>query len=340
MKKTLALIIALLLLLTACGQEAQPQQGADAPAKTQQETTNQQGQSAAEDGVYTEEGTLEDGAAYIVYRNGGPEGPVMRVEYTYENGAYGEEIYSEAGKLAKMYFKEADGTTVETTFYPSGNMEKDIITYPDGSYDETHFADNGSVDPETGYLVGGTVTYQAHVSADGQVEELISDVEVLEDDTWWEIQELENGATARVHYGKDWKVIEEIFEDPVNGYTMETKYYESGKQKEVTWTYTNSTEYRYTEYYESGAIKVSKHIGEDGREINYECNEEGYYTHYYDHDQYGVREYFAGENNELVKYIENDKVYEGDAITENQRNVFKQMQDMAAEVAYNMINGI
>jgi len=343
MKKPLALIIALLLLLTACGQEsgqeAQPQQGAEAPADNQQETAAQQGGNAGESEVYTEEGTLEDGAAYIAYRNGGPEGPLMRVEYTYENGAYGEEVYSEAGKLAKMFFKEADGTTVETTFYPSGNMEKDIITYPDGSYDETHFADNGSVDPETGYLVGGTVTYQAHVSADGQVEELISGIELLEDGTWWEIQEMENG-TSRTHFGKDWKIIEDIYEDTVEGYAIVTTYHENGKQKEVTWTYTNSTEYRYTEYYESGAIKVSKYIGEDGREINYECNEEGYYTHYYDHDQYGVREYFAGENNELVKYIENDKVYEGDAITENQRNVFKQMQDMAAEVAYNMINGI
>ena len=76
------------------------------------------------------------------------------------------------------------------------------------------------------------------------------------------------------------------------------------------------------------------------REINYECDEEGYYTHYYDRDQYGMQEYFAGENHELVKYIENDKVYEGDAISADIVNVFKQMQDMAAEVAYNMINGI
>ena len=171
------------------------------------------------------------------------------------------------------------------------------------------------------------------------MEELISSVETEEDGTWWEIQELESG-TNRSHYDEGWKLIEDIFENTVEGYTMVTTYHENGKRKEVTWTYTNSTEYRYTEFYENGVTKTSEYIGADGREINYECDEEGYYTHYYDRDQYGKQEYFAGENHELVKFIENDKVYEGDAISADIVNVFKQMQDMAAEVAYNMINGI
>ena len=345
MKKYLAILLAVLMLLTlaACGQESaqntQTQQVMPTDTLEQDVTTaTQQNQSASEE-IYKEEKTLEDGSTYVIYRKGGPEGRLTRAEYTAPDGSYNEEIYSEEGKLVSMYYKGTDGTVVESIFYPSGNPEKDIMTYPDGSYDETHYADNGSIDPQTGYIYSGTVTYQVHVTADGKVEELISSVETEEDGTWWETQEQENG-TYRVHYGEGWKIIEDISENTAEGYTLTTKYHENGKRKEVTWTYTNSTEYRYTEFYENGVTKVSKHIGADGREINYECDEEGYYTHYYDHDQYGAQEYFAGENHELVKYIENDKVYEGDAISADIVNVFKQMQDMAAEVAYNVINGI
>ena len=337
MKKILAILLAVVMLLSlaACGQETVQEQGA-APEKTEQDVAQSE---SASDELYTEEMTLEDGSTYIAYHKGGPEGPVVRGEYTGADGSYSDEYYSEDGKPVSMYYKGPDGVAVESTFYPSGSSAKDIITYPDGSSEEIHFADNGSVDPETGYILSGTITYHAQISADGQVTVLVSGVEVEEDGSWWEIHEMENG-TSRTHFGEGWKIIEDIMENTVEGYTIVTTYHENGKQKEVTWTYTNSTRYFYDEYYENGAPKVSKYIGEDGREINYECNEEGYYTHYYDRDQYGVREYFAGENNELVKYIENDKVYEGDAISKDVVNVFKQMQDMAAEVAYNLINGI
>lgn len=338
MKKVLAFIIALLILmLTACGQGSQPQQDISADVQQEQEV------STSEDEVYVKEGTMEDGTTYILYGKGGPEGPVgpvRRAEYMHPDGSYTEEVYSEDGTLASMLYKGSDGTVNELTCYANGSIARSITTYPDGSSEEIRYADNATIDPEAGYIGCGTITYQAQTSADGQVNVIVENVEILEDGTWWETWELENGGYTKTLYNKERIPVRSITEDPVNGCVVETEYYESGATKKDVWTYTNSTRYMCNEFYENGLDKASSTIYEDGTEIDTQCNEEGYYTYYRRKDQYGEREYFAGENNELVKCIEEGTVYEGDAITDNQRNIFNQLQDMAAQVAYNKLNGI
>ena len=219
--------------------------------------------------------------------------------------------------------------------------QKDITYFPDGSSEELHY--NWDAIYTNLNIHPGTVVYEKHVTADGQVTEEgwpLPETIYEADGSWWEIEKYEGGNTLKTHYSKDWTVLESIVDDPVNGYTIETEYYESGVTKKDVWTYTNSTQYRCNEFYENGLTKTSFTIYEDGTEIEDQRNEQGYYTYYRRKDQYGEREYFAGENNELVKYVENGTVYEGDAIPENPNDVFKQLQDMAAQVAYNILNGI
>ena len=96
MKKFLAILLAVVMLLSlaSCGQETAQEQGA-APEKSEQDVA--QGENASDE-LYTEEKTLEDGSTYIAYRKDGPEGPILRAEYTAPDGSYGEEVYTEEGE--------------------------------------------------------------------------------------------------------------------------------------------------------------------------------------------------------------------------------------------------
>jgi hypothetical protein len=199
MKKVLALMIALMmLLLCACGQEtasAQKEQN-DSTAGTEAQSAEKQQDPIAEtnaEGYYVQEKTLEDGTVVIIYRDGGPEGAIVKGYATYTDGTKSEEGYDSEGKLEYMIWNDADGSVYEMYYYPSGNMEKNISKMADGFYHEIHYMDNGSFDEKTGIGHDGTITYQKTVTPDGQVEEITYDVE--EDGTRWITM---NGKTGRL----------------------------------------------------------------------------------------------------------------------------------------------
>ena len=345
MKKLLAMILAMAMVLSfaACGQSASEETAKEETPKELSAVTatdpQEEQEAPTEEELFQKEGTLKDGTTYVLYRRGGPEGEPVRAELQYPDGTFCVEYYDANGNVELSTSKEVDGSYHEIYLYPSGGIHKTMSTYADGSYEEYHYLDDGSVD-EAGWVSSGTMIYEKHISADGYVEENAYDIVKEADGSWWTETVRENGIVAKTHFDANGKPIQEITTDSNKGTTTVAEFYESGKAKSRTTTKEGSIEYYYDEFYENGLTKVSKYIGEDKREINYECNEEGYYTYYYDRSHLGAQEYFAGENNELVKYIENGKVYEGNSITANQKNAFKQMQDMAAKVAYNILNGI
>lgn len=344
MKKLLALLLAcMLLLLAACG-KTEPQTEPSEQLKTETVATSEDETAATEaptvsDELFVKETVMEDGTKVTTYRLGGPEGTPVRGIMEYPDGAYYEEVY-EDGILVSTKSIEADGTLFETTFYPSGTIATDRMTYPDGSMEEYHYLDNGSVDPETGWIHSGTITYEKRVSADGTVEEFDYNIQLEKDGTYWMTQEYDDGSISRTHYSADNVALESTLENPAEGWTIVDTFYPSGARHTSTKTYENSDEYGYSEQYENGLTKYEQHITSDGIKMESKYNEEGLHTYHYSKDIYGEYEYFANEAGELEKLVANGTVYEGDKIPENNRNLFKQMQEMAAEVAYNILNGI
>lgn len=367
MKKIFALMLALLLLLTACGAETEPAEQTQPKATTPVETVPVETEpepTMSPEGYFVEEITKDNGTKVIRHRLNSIKGKVIWSRTENPNGTFEEKTNDREGKLLSEKYSDTDGVIYEKHYYDYGSIRISITRFPDGSSSEIHHDADGYYDGRVDHP--GTVVYTKNVAADGQVTEEgwpIPEIIYESDGSWWEITITPEGMETRFHYGAGYRCIEAIFlmpdgsktetfynsegipvrqtsESITYGYTIETEFYESGATKKDVWTYTNSNQYRCNEFYENRLTKTSSTIHEDGTEIDYECNEQGYYTYYRRKDQYGEREYFAGENNELVKYIEEGTVYEGDAITDNQRDVFKQLQDMAAEVAYNILNGI
>ena len=81
MKKYLALLLALMLLLTACSQPAQAP-AADAPANDSP--------VSAEEEIFVDEYEKE-GVKVKAYYEGGKDGTLVRAEYTMPDGSTGEE---------------------------------------------------------------------------------------------------------------------------------------------------------------------------------------------------------------------------------------------------------
>ena len=121
---------------------------------------------------------------------------------------------------------------------------------------------------------------------------------------------------------------------------QEETFYPDGARHTFTKTYNDSGEYHFAEYYENGLFKFETIVHEDGTRMDSQYDEEGYYTYQYDKNLMGEYEYFGDEAHARVKYIENGTVYEGDQIPDNAKHVFQRMQEMAAEVAYNILNNI
>ena len=371
MKKLFALIIAL-LMLTACGAEAEPTAQNQPKTTTPVETVPMETVPAetepeptmSPEGYFVEEITKDDGTKVIRHRLNSIKGKVIWSRTENPNGTFEEKTNNQDGKLISEKFSDADGVIYEKEYYDYGALRITITQFPDGSSSEIHYDADSYFDGRVNHP--GTVVYKKNVAADGQVTEEgwpLSKIVYELDGSWWETTKTPDGSESRFHYAAGYRCIESIYlmpdgsktetfyndegipvrqtsESITYGYTIETEFYESGATKKDVWTYTNSNQYRCNEFYENGLTKNGLTIYEDGTEIEEQCNEQGYYTYYRRKDQYGQREYFAGENNELVKYIEEGTVYEGDTLTENQINVFKQMQNMAAEVAYNILNGI
>ena len=315
MKRVLTLMVALLMvLLCACGGEAATAQPEQAPVETTAE------------GYYVQEKTLDDGTVVTIYRDGGPEGIIVKGFANYTDGTYSEETYDNKGNLEYMIWSVNDGSVFESYFYPSGNVEKSIAKMEDGSYSETHYMDNGTYDEKNG-TTSGTVTYQKYISPDGQVDEQTYDVEA--DGTSWSTFEWEDGTIVKTHFGANGARLEEIQDNEKTGDHTEITYYENGNEKTRDSHHGEGSMRIYLEYYENGSVAYSLMESEDGYKREEKFNEAGYTVYYYDS---GVdMEFFANDAGELVKYVSGGTVYEGDAIPSDARSTFNQVRIVPAE---------
>lgn len=335
MKKVLALMLALLILaLCACGQDtatgsAQIGPNGETGAQNAEKQQEQAGELTA-DGYYKQEKTLDDGTVVTIYRDGGPEGAIVKGSVKYLDGSRSDEKYFSDGTVEHMLWTDADGNTGETYYYPSGNTEKSITKSVDGTYSEIHYMDNGYFDEKTGTNYDGTITYLKFIDSNGYVDERTFDV--AEDGTRWDSEEWEDGTIVKTHYGINGMTIEQIQENEKTGNRTEIKFFENGNEKSRD---THSAEHGYTlkmEYYESGIVKHSLLVYDDGSHTREEkVNETGYTTYYHESGNGLDMEFFADDNGELIKYVDKGTVYEGDAIPGIARNTFNQVRQVPAQ---------
>ena len=334
MKKRIALVLAFVLCLSlgACSQEsAQPEQTVT-EAQAGQTANNSQAEQAGtltEDGYYMQEKTTEDGIHLKIYRAGGPEGPIVSGYVTYPDGTYSEERYDTDGKLEYFTWNDTEGSVYEQYYYPSGNVSKSISNYADGSYDEFHYMDNATYDEATGISYDGTITYRKMISADGQVDEETYEFE--EDGTRWETDEWPDGTIVKSRYTGRGMLLEQIQDNEATGNHVEITYYENGNEKTHDAYYADHGLNSLIEYYENGSVKYSLMEYDDGTKVEEKINEAGYTT-YYRCIGDGINwEFFADDTGELVKYVKDGTVYEGNAIPTDARNTFNQVRKVPAE---------
>lgn len=314
MRKILVLLIALLLMLAACGQETatEVEQKQTEPMAVTEEPTEPESTISPE-GYFVEEIIKDDGTKIIRHRLGNIKGKVIWSRTEKPDGTFEEKKMDDNNKTILELYSETDGTVHEKHYYSEGALKKEIILFPDGSSAETHY-DYGESNGVTWHL--GPVVYTKTVSTDGQVTEEgmpLAEVYYEPDGSWWEIIKTLDQTEDKIHFSKDGRRIER--------------------------TFTSSERYLHEEFYENGLYKTCIMIDSDGTEIEEQYSEQGYYTYYRRKDQYGEREYFAGENNELVKYIENGTIYEGDEIPEFVISTFEELQNKAVESARSTLSG-
>lgn len=341
MKKYLALLLALMLLLTACGQSAE-----QSPDQTSAENAD----SAAGE-LYVDEFESEDGQAkFKDYYEGGKDGRLVRSECYMADGSYSEILYTEGGAPDHSIFRGADGSVYEDFYYPNGTLSKSIITNADGSWMEFHYADNGVVDNETMTYYSGTTIYQKEVAADGTVVyEMETELRYEEDGTYWTVDTYDDGSVREAHYtadgilmadkhtdpangmnseteyAEDGTMLRSIYDDTENGIRTETEYYSNGNPMTMTVTRTDS--YSTVEYYENGYLKHEYYEHEDGTVSEDKLNEAGYLVYSHIISSGYDTEHFADEEGVLVKYVENGTVYEGSAIPSWAAENFAGMQE-------------
>ena len=331
MKRLFALLLALCLCagLCACG-------AAESEASPTQETTQPPETAGSEEELYEKSGVTEDGTVFTTWRRGGPEGTPAKLIYDTPDGTHYEEDYSYEGVKEYCVTTFPDGSSYENYFYPSGNLEKTIYKDADGALEELHFLDNGYIDAD-GLLTSGTVSYEKHITADGQVEELDYHLELMEDGTWWSNNEWEDGSTMRVHYNQNGYAIESYWDIPELSKHIVTLFYEDENEteKSVEITYDNSEEYELREYYEDGSLKHRHMInfgGLEGTEREDKISPLGYSTYMLlTHPSSGTEEWFADENGNLEKYVKNGTVYEGDAISSDVRQGWDSIKEKPEE---------
>lgn len=359
MKKRIALILAFVLCLSlcACGQGSAHAPADQKPANAKQNDTESQQEQTAETTAgdyFVEEEILVDGGKSTTYRVGSPNGVIAKITREFVDGSYTEERYDSEGKLEYSIHSRPDSYVWEQYFYPSGNVSKDIMKSADGSSTEKHFLDNGSIDEATGTVTSGATTYEKHVTADGQVNEITHDIDVEDDGTYWFNYTGEDGSIEKTHFDTDNKIIEAIRDNEatgdhaeieyVNGIKfkeiqtnknndnrMEITYYESGKMKSLDTYDANRKERTLIEYYENNSVKHLLQEADDGYKHEEKYNEAGYTTYYYDSNQ--DMEFFADDVGELLKCISKGQTYEGDAIPSEERQVFEQVRQVPDENA-------
>ena len=336
MKRIISIFL-ILFLLTACGKnvEPQPETGENLPS------------SATEPEELIAEEIEINGARFIEYRN--KEGVLIWDEFVMPDGSYGEEHYydAEKGLLRYMISHNADGSINEFYCYPDGTPHKDIFQNADGSFLEQHYANDGWVDQQTMTFYPGTVVYIYSTDAQGNLTHKLELAEDLSGEEWelfshGQIQETrynagkipefclayhpEEGWWTEYRYYEDGTLRQSVGEDPATGIRDEWEYYPSGSQKSISVDYMESDAYIYTEYYENGRRSHYICVEEDGTKTETKYNQAGYYTYLYSKNARDETEHFADENGNLLKYVENGTVYEGDAIPSWIAESFTEMQ--------------
>ena len=327
MKKLLAIILAMLFLLMAgCGQTA-PSGGTQAPTETT--TVSAEETTAPADEITVEEYEFQGAKSKNYYQGG----ILIRTEFSNPDGSYGEQDYYADGTPSHSIYHNSDGSVFEESYYPNGCWSKMIMTNPDGSYTEFHYADNGYFDEETQAYHSGTTTYQKEVAADGTViYETASDLKYEEDGSYWETFNLEDGSIQESRYSADGVLLEDRRTEPDTGAIYETEYYENRYIKKSAMTKPDSPECYCTEYYENGYMKYEAHTSADGTGGENRYNEAGLLLYSHTISLYGEDEFFADDEGNLIKYVENGTVYEGDAISSQMLENFQYRKDFAQEL--------
>ena len=83
---------------------------------------------------------------------------------------------------------------------------------------------------------------------------------------------------------------------------------------------------------EDGLIQSMKFLHEDGTTQEYQCNAQGNITYYYEKNLVDAYEFFSDGEGNLLKYVENEKVYEGSEIRGNAKQHFKMLQETITEI--------
>lgn len=369
MKKTLAILLALLLLtMAACGQENAPTQQATAEAQTEaaakSEETSEKVEETTAPASYVDQYEVNGVRVMDHYENG----ILVRTDYTMPDGSSGSEYLDADGNLTYTVFNMTDGSSFETWYYPDGNISKNITYNADGSYNEFHYANDGTVDTETMTFYPGTVTYQKEVAADGTVVYEYAP-EFREDGSYVDTYEAEDGTVYETTYGADGKMLSSHAYNEATGWTMDTEYYENGLiRKSVTddpttgdhseteyydlqktrvieetgevfsysvtksslYQNSNNGAYQLQEYHENGMDKYTHVIIGADSEWERKCDEEGNIL--YERNCSNGRETESfGEGGVLVKYVENGTVYEGELIPVHVKQSFEEMQKLLKE---------
>ena len=353
MKKYLAIILAmLLLLLSACGQSTQP---GSAQTPSDKNAASAEGTAALSDEIFVDEYEMA-GTKVKDYYQGGKNGILIRTEFTDPDGSYGVQEYHEDGSLSHMVYHGADGSVYEEEYYLNGTPSKCIVTNADGSYSEYHYADNGYYNAEEQCYYSGTMTYMKDVAADGTViYERSAELKFEEDGSYWETATMDDGTVSECHfsaegvliedrytdgttgvysettYGENGNVVYSFFDDPQYSTQTETEYYPNGNIKKMSTTHTDSEAFDITEYYENGFLKYEYYEHEDGTGSEDKYNEAGFLVYSHIIDLYGEFEYYGDDEGNLLKYVDNGTVYEGTAIPSWAVEGFQLMQEFVQE---------
>ena len=264
----------------------------------------------------------------------------------FNDGGFQEQAFQSDGVQTYSHTSFADGTMFEYHYYPSGNLSKQISVQADGASLEWHYADDGN--PALG--ISGTITYRKEVTADGQVTEETFDLESSErienpDGSYWQITRMEDGTAIKNLFATDGRYLQTVIESPNGNVRTETySYTEDGRMTESSWedtsggkggstydeqghmltmTQEHENSSSYTEYYPNGNVRYRFNTFPDGTEES-RYNEEGYCVyHHAVYPKHKIEEEgFGDETGRLIKYIKDGKVYEGDQIPADVRELY------------------
>ena len=251
------------------------------------------------DGSYSEMYFLDDGytdlAKHTTY-----SGTVIHEKTISADGAEFEMNCDENGVVSFTATKEADGTYSEYSYFPNGNPSKNICDNPNtGEHSEYEYYENGNT-RRTFYSNTSTGEHSEYeYYENGNARKVISDNSNTGE--YSEYEYYENGNARKV-----------ISDNPNTGEYYENEFFENGNVKYSV--HKDSTDY-YTEqeYFDNGSLKYTK-IQSPEYTMEERYNEEGFRTYFYSKDANYEIELIADETGKLIKFTENGKVYENEAI--------------------------